>query len=51
MVTTYTWVSYALCSEPDRGSTSLKCIDAYAVLEEENYTKFHVLATKHKANT
>jgi hypothetical protein len=41
-----------------RGSTqprflgvNLKCIDAYAVLEWENDTKFHVLATKHKANT
>ena len=30
---------------------NLKCIDAYAVLEWENDTKFHVFATKHKANT
>jgi hypothetical protein len=30
---------------------NLKCIDAYAVLECENDTKFHVFATKHKANT
>jgi hypothetical protein len=30
---------------------NLKCIDAYAVLEWENYTKFHLFATKHKANT
>jgi hypothetical protein len=30
---------------------NLKCIDAYAVLEWANDTKFHVFATKHKANT
>jgi hypothetical protein len=41
-----------MCSESD-GGVNLKCIDAYAVLEWENDTKFHVLsiATKHKANT
>jgi hypothetical protein len=30
---------------------NLKCIDAYAVVEWENDTKFHVFATEHKANT
>jgi hypothetical protein len=30
---------------------NLKCIDTYAVLEWENDPKFHVFATKHKANT
>jgi hypothetical protein len=39
-----------LCSESDLG-VNLKCIDAYAVLEWENDTKFHVFVTKHKANT
>ena len=42
----------ALCSESDGGGgVNLKCIDVYAVLEWENDTKFHVFATKHKANT
>jgi hypothetical protein len=30
---------------------NLKCTDAYAILEWENDTKFHVFATKHKVNT
>ena len=30
---------------------NMSCIDAYAVLEWENDMKFHVFATKHKANT
>jgi hypothetical protein len=34
-----------------RGGVNLKCIDAYGVLEWANDTKFHVFATKHKANT
>jgi tRNA G18 (ribose-2'-O)-methylase SpoU len=34
-----------------RRGVNLKCVDAYTVLEWENDTKFHVFATKHKANT
>jgi hypothetical protein len=41
----------ALCSESDGGGVNLKCIDAHAVMEWENDTKFHVFVTKHKANT
>jgi hypothetical protein len=41
----------ALCSESDGRGGNLKCIDAYAVLEWENDTKFHVFTIKHKANT
>jgi hypothetical protein len=33
------------------GQPQMYCIDAYAVLEWENDTKFHVFATKYKANT
>jgi hypothetical protein len=33
------------------GGVNLKCVDTNAVLEWENDMKFHVFATKHKANT